>query len=62
MLSDAADFIYRCTEFWAPPYERAIQWNDPDLEIAWALPAGVEPIISAKDARATRFKDAEYFP
>ncbi len=62
VLSDAADFIYRCTEFWAPPYERAIQWNDPDLGIAWPLPAGVEPIISAKDAKATRFKDAEYFP
>ena len=62
VLSESADFLYRCTDFYAPPQERAIQWNDPDLNVAWPLPAGVEPILSAKDAVAKRFRDAEYFP
>jgi dTDP-4-dehydrorhamnose 3,5-epimerase len=62
VLSESADFIYRCTDFWAPPHERVIQWNDPDLNVAWPLPGGVQPILSAKDAAASRFRDAEYFP
>ena len=62
VLSESADFLYRCTDFYAPQYERAIQWNDPDLNVAWPLPAGVEPLLSAKDAVAKRFRDAEYFP
>lgn len=62
VLSDSADFLYRCTDFWAPAHERAILWNDPDVGVAWPLPQGVEPVLSAKDAVAARFRDAEYFP
>ena len=62
VLSQSADFLYRCTDFWAPPHERAIAWNDPDLNITWPLPSGSEPILSAKDAVARSFRDAEYFP
>jgi dTDP-4-dehydrorhamnose 3,5-epimerase len=62
VLSESADFLYRCTDFYAPPQERAIQWNDPDLGVKWPLPAGVQPLLSAKDAVAKRFRDAEYFP
>jgi dTDP-4-dehydrorhamnose 3,5-epimerase len=62
VLSESADFLYRCTDFWAPAHERAIIWNDPDLQVDWPLPAGVEPQLSAKDARAARFRHAEYLP
>jgi dTDP-4-dehydrorhamnose 3,5-epimerase len=62
VLSESADFLYRVTDFWAPQHERAIQWNDPDLQIQWPLPAGAAPLLSAKDAAAPRFRDAEYFP
>jgi dTDP-4-dehydrorhamnose 3,5-epimerase len=62
VLSESADFLYRCTDFYAPPNERAIQWNDPDLKVSWPLPPGVTPLLSAKDAVAARFRDAEYFP
>lgn len=62
VLSESADFLYRCTDFYAPPYERAIRWNDPDLGIVWPLPQGIDPILSPKDAAAPRFRDAEYFP
>ncbi|MDB6107169.1 MAG: dTDP-4-dehydrorhamnose 3,5-epimerase [Gammaproteobacteria bacterium] len=60
VLSESADFLYRCTDFWAPSHERAISWNDPDLNIAWPLPKSVEPVLSPKDAAAVRFRDAEY--
>jgi len=62
VLSESVDFLYRCTDFWAPTHERTIAWNDPDLNIAWPLTSGVQPILSAKDAVAKSFRDAEYFP
>ncbi len=62
VLSESADFLYRCTDFWAPAHERAIRWNDPDLNIAWPLPAEVQPLLSGKDAAAKPFRDAEVYP
>jgi dTDP-4-dehydrorhamnose 3,5-epimerase len=62
VLSEAADFVYNCTDFWAPIHERAIVWNDPDVGVTWPLPPGEAPLVSAKDARAARFREAEHFP
>jgi dTDP-4-dehydrorhamnose 3,5-epimerase len=60
VLSARADLLYRCTDFWAPAHERAIIWNDPDLQVPWPLPQGVRPLLSEKDASAVRFRDAEH--
>jgi dTDP-4-dehydrorhamnose 3,5-epimerase len=62
VLSESADFLYRCTDFYAPQYERSILWNDPDLGVKWPVPAGAEPLLSSKDAAAKRFREAEVFP
>ncbi len=62
VLSDSADFLYKVTDFWAPQHERAIRWDDPEIGVKWPLPAGVEPVLSAKDAAAPRFRDAEVYP
>jgi dTDP-4-dehydrorhamnose 3,5-epimerase len=62
VLSEYADFVYRCTDFWAPAHERSILWNDPDLNVTWPIPSGVHPLVSAKDAAAQRFRQAECFP
>jgi dTDP-4-dehydrorhamnose 3,5-epimerase len=62
VLSETADFQYKCTSFYAPEHERAIRWDDPDLGIDWPLPAGVLPLLSGKDRAAPLFRDAEYFP
>ena len=40
-LNEAVDFLYKCTDFYAPAHERVIRWNDPELAIDWPLPAGV---------------------
>jgi dTDP-4-dehydrorhamnose 3,5-epimerase len=62
VLSESAHFVYRCTDFWAPAHERSILWNDPDLNVTWPIPRGVQPLVSAKDADAHRFRDAQCFP
>jgi dTDP-4-dehydrorhamnose 3,5-epimerase len=61
VVSEKADFFYKCTEFYAPEHERTIRWNDPDLAIDWPLVGGRAPILGDKDARADYFRDAEVF-
>lgn len=58
-LSDTAEFLYKTTNFYAPSYERAILWNDPDINIAW--PYSGTPALSGKDQQASLFKNAELF-
>lgn len=55
VLSDTADFEYKCTDFYDPSDEGAIRWNDPDLAIDW--PIDFEPSLSAKDLEAGLLKD-----
>ena len=59
VLSDSADFLYKATEYYAPKFERTILWNDTELGIEWPL-AG-QPVLSAKDAAAKTFREAEVF-
>lgn len=59
VLSETADFLYRTTDYYAPEHERCIIWNDPDIGIDWPL-AG-EPVLSAKDAAACSFAEAEVY-
>lgn len=62
VLSETALFEYKCTEFYSAEHDRALHWNDPDIGIEWPLPAGVEPLLSEKDAAAPLLKDAETYP
>jgi dTDP-4-dehydrorhamnose 3,5-epimerase len=59
VLSERADFFYKCTDFYAPASERSIAWNDPELAIPWPLSS---PLLSPKDAAAPRLKDAPVLP
>lgn len=58
VLSESADFLYKCTDFYAPEDEHGIAWNDPDIAIDW--PAG-DFVISGKDSRAGRLVDMHDF-
>jgi len=49
VLSDTADFEYKCTDYYDPSDEGSILWNDPDLDIPWPID---NPILSNKDASA----------
>jgi dTDP-4-dehydrorhamnose 3,5-epimerase len=59
VVSEAADVIYKCTDYYAPSQERAILWDDPDLAVAWPIPKEHVPIVSVKDRNASSFREAE---
>lgn len=54
VLSDSADFEYKCTDFYDPFDEGSLLWNDPALNIPWPIN---NPILSEKDANASLFDD-----
>jgi dTDP-4-dehydrorhamnose 3,5-epimerase len=62
VLEDATDFLYKCTDYYAPEHERTLLWNDPDVGIAWPLGDIGEPQLSAKDVLGARLGDAEVYP
>jgi dTDP-4-dehydrorhamnose 3,5-epimerase len=59
-LEDDTDYLYKCTDYYAPEYERTILYSDPALGIAWPLD-GREPLLAPRDARAPHLVDAETF-
>ena len=56
VVSDHADFLYKATDYYAPQAERALQWNDPDVAVAWP-DVGLPVVLSAKDAVAPRLSE-----
>lgn len=55
VLSEEAEFVYKCTDFYHPEDEGGIMWNDPDLDIDWPLDEGVSLTLSEKDTKQLRF-------
>jgi len=53
VLSEMADFQYKCTEYYAPECDSGIIWNDSDLKISWPVQ---NPKVSEKDAKLQTFK------
>jgi dTDP-4-dehydrorhamnose 3,5-epimerase len=61
-LTERAEVIYKCTDYYSPASERVIAWNDPALGIEWPLPAGTEPLLAPRDRDAPRLDTASVFP
>ena len=57
VLSDEAEFTYKCTDFYHPEDEGGIIWNDPDIGIEWPIEQVEEVILSDKDKRWKLFKE-----
>lgn len=55
VMSDTAEFFYKCTDYYDPASEAGIAWDDESLKIDWPIPAGEKPIISEKDAKHPEF-------
>ena len=65
VLSETADFIYKCTDYYHPESEQGIAWDDPDLNIDWSIAEIAEKIsLSDKDKQNVKLKDqpAEKLP
>lgn len=46
VLSESADFEYKCTDYYSPEHERCLMWNDPDVGVVWLVS---HPVLSEKD-------------
>lgn len=60
VLSESADFLYKCSGLYSPADEKAVRWDDPALAIDWPLTGA--PTLSAKDAAAPLLAEAALFP
>ena len=49
VVSETAEFFYKCSDFYCPEGERGVIWNDPEIGIDWPL-AGATPQLSSRDA------------
>lgn len=61
VLSEIAEFQYKCSDFYAPEHERTLRWDDPSIGIGWPLGDGDAPILSDKDRAGTLLADAETY-
>lgn len=60
VLSDYAEFCYKCTDFYHPGDEGGIMYNDPDIGVEWPIPAGMELILSERDTKWGALKDLDF--
>lgn len=61
VTSESAEFVYKCTDYYAPEYEQSVLWNDPKLAINWPLTPNEDVKLSAKDEAGLLFENAPYF-
>ena len=61
VLSESADFIYKCTDYYHPESELSLAWDDPTVGIDWPLVDGRQPELSGKDAAAPNWADTPKF-
>lgn len=57
VLSDEAEFVYKCDDFYHPEDEGGLMWNDPDVGIEWPIEEGMELLLSDKDRCHPYLKD-----
>jgi dTDP-4-dehydrorhamnose 3,5-epimerase len=60
VMSETAEFTYKCTDFYDPASEAGILWNDPKIGIEWPIAEGETPVLSDKDMRHPEFSDDIY--
>lgn len=61
VLSEIAEFAYKCTDYYAPQFERSVRWDDPAIGVAWPLVRNQLPQLSTKDAAGKLLQDAETY-
>jgi len=61
VMTENAEFVYKCTDYYAPEHERTILWNDGKIGIDWPLVNGENPVLSLKDKAGFLLEDAEVF-
>lgn len=57
VMTDTAEFVYKCTRFYDPSDEGGLMWDDPDVGVEWPIKEGMEILLSEKDKKNTALKD-----
>ena len=60
-ISREAEFVYKCTNYYEPEYERSIMWNESSIAVDWPIIPDTSPILSQKDELGSTLKNAEVF-
>ena len=61
VLSETADFLYKCTDFYHPQSELTLAWDDPHVGIDWPIPPGETPELSEKDKQGLPWAEMPKF-
>ena len=61
VISESAEFVYKCTDYYHPESEVSVKYDDTDIGIHWPLVDGKKPSLSAKDEDGLDFSDAPTF-
>jgi len=61
VTSESAEFVYKCTDYYAPEFEKSILWNDPVLDIKWPINKDSMTSLSSKDESGLLFKNSPFF-
>ncbi len=61
VLSEYADFQYKCTDFYHPASEVSLAWDDPTVGVEWPLADGESPTLSGKDTQGLAWDDIPLF-
>lgn len=61
VTSQSAEFVYKCTDYYAPEYDRTLRWDDPTLNIDWPTPTGCQLLLSEKDKNGSLLENADTF-
>ncbi|MEQ9396311.1 dTDP-4-dehydrorhamnose 3,5-epimerase [Haliea sp.] len=61
VLSEYADFQYKCTDYYHPASEVSLAWDDAAVGVTWPIPAGEQPRLSAKDAAGLAWAELPLF-
>ena len=59
VMSETAEFVYKCTRFYDPSDEGGLMWNDPEIGIDWPVPENAELLLSEKDQHHQPLMDFE---
>jgi dTDP-4-dehydrorhamnose 3,5-epimerase len=61
VMTESAEFVYKCTDYYAPEFDRSLKWDDPEVGIVWPLVDGKQPLVSEKDDNGKSFAKADTF-
>ncbi|MCL1049553.1 dTDP-4-dehydrorhamnose 3,5-epimerase [Shewanella abyssi] len=61
VMTESAEFVYKCTDYYHPESEVSVRWDDADIGIVWPLVDGEQPQLSGKDENGLSFQEAPKF-